>query len=163
MKLTHERLTELLEYNQDTGEFTWKIRKANRVNIGDIAGTVYSPAGRNTSYRHIMIDGRGYRAHRLAWFYTYKEWPKQQIDHIDRDGLNNAISNLRDVSNGENQMNTGVPKNNTSGVKGVYWLKDRGQWASSIKVGGRTIRFGIFNNLFDAACARKSGENRLAA
>lgn len=74
--ISHERLLELLDYNEATGDFRWRKDKTGGVKAGDIAGTILTPKGRNTSYRTISLDNRMYRAHRLAWFYVHKE----QID-----------------------------------------------------------------------------------
>jgi len=62
-----------------------------------------------------------------------------EIDHIDRNPQNNHISNLRWVSMSENQINKRVPSNNTSGVKGVYYIKRKDRWISIItRNGART-------------------------
>jgi hypothetical protein len=100
LALSHERLVSLLEYKESTGEFTWKISTAQAVKAGEIAGTII-PKG----YRHITINGHKYRAHRLAWFYMYKEWPYPEIDHINRETDDNRIENLRVVTKSENANN----------------------------------------------------------
>jgi hypothetical protein len=61
------------------------------------------------------VDGQGYisvgykgkilAAHRLAWILYYGEWPKFEIDHINRNRSDNRIENLRDVSHGKNMLN----------------------------------------------------------
>jgi hypothetical protein len=33
-RLTQERLREVLNYNQDTGEFTWLLRLSNKTKVG---------------------------------------------------------------------------------------------------------------------------------
>ena len=83
--LTQERLKELLHYDEETGLFTRKTRVASRMK-GTISG-----ARHNKGYVQIMIDGDNYLAHRLAWFYVYGEWPKNQIDHINRIKTDNKI------------------------------------------------------------------------
>jgi len=100
--ITVERLKELLNYNETTGAFTWKVTpKSYRVAVGDVAGGVHSKG-----YIHIKIDGVTRFAHRLAWLYVFGSLPKQQIDHINRIKTDNRISNLRDVSATENNRNT---------------------------------------------------------
>ena len=50
------------------------------------------------------------------------------IDHIDRTPLNNCRTNLRFATHSEQTINQGMRRNNTSGVKGVYWYKTRNKW-----------------------------------
>lgn len=98
--LNHDYLKHILSYIPETGKFYWKIAKSSKTIVGKEAGTLH-PNG----YIYIRIDGFGFRAHRLAWFYVYKEWPKLEIDHINQIKTDNRICNLRDVTSKENQNN----------------------------------------------------------
>jgi len=91
-RITHEDLLEVLDYNPETGVFHWKTAMGSRALAGDVAGTFCE------GYWVIRIYGRGYSAARLAWFYMTGDWPVNQIDHIDREKLNNRFENLRDVT-----------------------------------------------------------------
>ena len=71
-KLSYEELVRQLDYNYLTGIFIWKIAKR-----GHKAGSL-----NEDGYIHIWIDNESYKAHRLAWFYYYGYWPKDEIDHI---------------------------------------------------------------------------------
>lgn len=55
-----------------------------------------------------------------------------QVDHADRDGLNNQRSNIRLATRSQNQYNRRRPRNNTSGYKGVTWKKDKGKFEAKI-------------------------------
>jgi len=115
--ITHERLKELLHYDPGTGVFTNRInrgRGASAVRAGDVAGSEHDD-GR---YIKIQIDGRGYQAGRLAWFYMLGVWPPEQTDHEDLDGTNNRFANLRSCSGSRNHANVARRKDNTSGFKG---------------------------------------------
>lgn len=114
--LTVERLKEVLNYNPDTGIFIW-IKCISNAIIGSVAGH-YDKDG----YLRIQIDGKIYRAHRLAWLYVYGIWPKTGLDHEDTVKINNRIKNLRETKNDGQKFNTGAHKNNKLGCKGIRLL-----------------------------------------
>lgn len=158
MKLTQERLKQLLDYDPVTGDFTWKVERGG-TNIGDIAGhTCY----KNTKqYTLIGIDRSLYRAHRLVWLHVHGRFPKQEIDHINGNGTDNSLGNLREVDRKENCKNMRLHNHNTSGISGVSWRKQRSSWRAYVTVGNKQVSLGHFDNLFDACCARKSAERAL--
>lgn len=55
-----------------------------------------------TGYVRVQIDGKSYLMHRLVWFYNRREWPIE-LNHIDRNKTNCAMSNLEECSRSENQ------------------------------------------------------------
>ena len=61
-----------------------------------------------------------YDIHRLVCF-AFCPNPNNYniVDHIDRDKINNMANNLRWCTSSENNKNTGLRKDNTSGCKGV--------------------------------------------
>lgn len=94
--ITVERLKESLDYNPETGVFTWKVRpsKNSRRYPGDVAGRIAPINGRN--YRYIGLDKYAYPAQRLAWLYMTGELPKGEIAFVDDDPLNCRFANLTD-------------------------------------------------------------------
>jgi hypothetical protein len=78
--------------------------------------------------------------------------PGEFVDHIDGDGLNNRKRNLRICTNSENSMNR-RPQKGTSIYKGVYWHKDNKKWRARIRLNGKLIFLGYFNNEITAARA----------
>jgi len=78
----------------------------------------------------------------------------KEVDHEDRDGLNNRRSNLRIATRSQNGMNRKINKNNTSGYKGVYWHKQHQKWCAQIKINNKKIHLGYFDNKIDAVKAR---------
>lgn len=154
--LTVERVREVLDYDPETGEFRWKVRSSRRIQIGDVAGCVRTDKGK--AYVHITIGGVRHYAHRLAWACAYGLFPEKQIDHIDGDGTNNRLANLRSVSAAENGKNQRKPSNNTSGVAGVYWDSRKSKWTSRVRVGGKLVYLGSFRQFDDAIAARKAAE-----
>ena len=108
-----EDLVNILEYCPDTGIFKWKVQKGS-YKPGDCAGGIPKSNG----YLYIGINGTRYLAHRLAWFYCFKEWPVQDIDHINRIRADNRLDNLREVSRSVNLRNREATS--STGYKNVY-------------------------------------------
>jgi hypothetical protein len=139
--LTAERLRQVLEYNQETGEFRWKprnletygafsapgrlraatiarlVKAFNTRYAGQRAGCLHKASG----YWLIRVDDRLYRAHRLAHLYMTGEWPPETIDHKYGARADNRWNRLRPASQAEQVRNLGLSRKNTSGVKGVSW------------------------------------------
>ncbi|HBH6867676.1 TPA: HNH endonuclease [Serratia marcescens] len=123
--VTQEVLKGLLDYNSDSGLFTWKVSTGGRKKGDECKYIIPS-----TGYIAIRVAGKLITAHRLAWLYHYGELPDGEIDHIDRCRTNNAIRNLRVVSRSINSFNTKLRSDNSTGFKGVYYYKDRKKyWA----------------------------------
>lgn len=112
-------------------------------------------------YLKTKFKGDYLKIHRLIWFYVYGEFPLGQIDHINGIKTDNRLSNLRVVTNTENQRNQKRNINNKTGVSGVTWHKRDNKWYVNIGGGHKKIYLGSFCDLFEAFCARKSAENRL--
>ena len=139
MTLTQKRLKELLEYNPDTGAWTWCVRTSYRVRIGQFAGCVSS-----YGYLVIRIDDVLYGAHRLAWLWMTGEWPKE-IDHINGLRLDNRWCNLRLANRSQNVANTLTRKSNKSGFKGVTWYPSLRKWSAQITHEKKKIHLGYFD------------------
>jgi hypothetical protein len=153
-KVTQKRLKELLKYNHKTGIFVRRVGVRGGAK-GAIAGTA------SNGYIQIGIDWVRYAAHRLAWLYVYGYFPEFGLDHRDRVRNHNWIDNLREKSQQCNLRNTGTPKNNTSGVKGVIWDKSRNKWQARIHLNGHGRLIGRYEDFTEAVCARLAAEQCL--
>jgi len=150
--LTQERLMERLHYNPKTGEFTWMATHR----AGSRAG---SP--NNLGYIQIDVDGRKYKAHRLAFLYMTTNWPAHGIDHINGKPDDNRWENLREATHGQNMRNMKVPSTNKSGFRGVHRHSQMDKWEAGIRAHGRKHYLGIFDVAEDAARAYDAAAERL--
>ena len=150
------KLKQRLNYNPDTGVFTWTGRGGKTAVAGAVAGHKDADG-----YIVIRLSGKLYRAHRLAWLFINGDWPPFHLDHIDCNRENNRASNLRPCSRSENQCNRGKPKNNTSGFKGVTFDKQTGKFKAQIALHGKNHALGRFSKPEDAAEAYRSAAEKL--
>jgi len=154
VELTTDVVRELLDYNQLTGVFTWKVRarewfkseksfkRFNDNYAGKGVGTVLK---KETGYPVIVIQllNKNYRAHRLAFIWMGLGLP-EHVDHKDRDSTNNSWTNLVASTVKGNAKNKSMQRNNTSGVTGVAWSKAEGKWQASVRVSGKQKHLGFF-------------------
>lgn len=82
------------------------------------------------------------------------------VDHIRHNKLDNRKSELRIVDSIQNERNSELAKNNTSGVTGVTWHSRDNVWQARIKVNYQYIHLGYFNSFNDAVIARKQAEEK---
>lgn len=85
---------------------------------------------------------------------------KRKVDHINHNVFDNRKNNLRVCTNSQNNMNKGLQSNNTSGVTGVTWRKDKHKWEAQIRLNRKNIHLGLFPNFDDAVKARKQAEEK---
>jgi hypothetical protein len=127
-------LKSLLRYDRHTGAFFWRPP-------GDRNHPTNKPAGHDSGngYWRIGLDKRQYSAHRLAWLYVYGRFPKRQLDHKNRDPLDNRIINLREATNSQNQVNSKRNNKNMRGVEPYY-----NRFRARIRDGKKLIHIGMF-------------------
>lgn len=158
LDLTASQLREILLYHPETGEFLWRRAKGNGVYAGDRAGTTNIKSG--MAYRYIQLNGKRFQAHRLAWLYVHGEWPLGLIDHVNGDGLDNRIVNLRPATASQNMANARLSNRNSSGEKGVSWNSRAKKWQAFIGVAGKNKNLGQFAVKADAIEAYRSAAQR---
>jgi len=157
--ISQQELKAIFSYNENTGALVWLMNRGTRKVKGLEAGWIVIPQRGRTKYIDIRVNGFAYKAHRLAWLYVHGEWPLI-IDHIDGDGTNNRMSNLRNVTESENTRNRPLQLNNSSGHSGVYLCKPSGKWYAIIGVKGKKVSLGHFDLIDDAIKARKEAEKK---
>lgn len=171
--LSPSQIRELFDYNPASGAITWRHHpgKARNYRAGKPAGSATAVRA-STGVRYLKISIRipgaidtciHAQGHQIAWAHHYGKWPDQCLDHIDGNGLNNAISNLREVTFSENGRNRRLGGTNTTGIAGVVWHKQVGKWQASAgrqdeKGRRRCVYLGVHDSLLDAAAARKRYE-----
>jgi hypothetical protein len=143
-------------YVPETGQILRKTKKGLK-EAGCLSMT--NPRSK-IAYRYINISRKNYLTHRLVFLLETKRWPKGEIDHIDGNTLNNAFTNLREVSSAENHKNRRKQTNNTSGCNGVSWDTERCLWVSQIQVSGKNIHLGRFRTIEQAYAKRLLAEQQ---
>ncbi len=137
-------------YDPVTGKLTWLIHNGARCpsarrGPGDEAGGLT-----DRGYRDVTLGGRRYRVHRIGWFLETGTWPVDEIDHRSLDKSDNRFTNLREATHQENMRNRNAHVNNPTGVKGVYWVEDRGYWRARLRLNGKNINIGCYSTMEEA-------------
>lgn len=152
--LTAERLRELLHYDPLTGVFTWLKRRGFKAVVGSVAGT------EERGYIRIYLNGRNYRAHRLAVLYMTGEWPSHQVDHKYGIRHDNRWDELRRATNAENGQNQRRARSdNKCCLLGVYARGDK--WRAQIRLGGKKRYLGLYKTPEQAHAAYLEAKARL--
>lgn len=159
-----EYLDECFIYDRETGTLVWRCRPVshffnkkcqkimNKRMAGKVAGTIFTSNGK--SYSVVSISNKRYYAHRVCYIIEHGCLPKEkEIDHIDGNGLNNSISNIRAVSELENRKNKRMHSNNSSGYSGVCFHSGAGKWYARIQINNKQISLGLYSSKDDAALA----------
>jgi len=125
-------LKEEMEYRD--GNMYWTVPGGRRRLDKPAGGT--EGKGRNWRTLILRAEDRTYKVleHRAIFWLHHGYWPKE-IDHIDRNPLNNRVENLREVSRSENLRNIPAHKDSATGIKNVYWNKGRKKYVVQIRVG----------------------------
>lgn len=136
---TKEELLEVFEYKD--GLLFWKVNKGSRAKAGDIVG---SDTG--NGYLKVCLNKRYYKLHRIIWILHFGSIPDDLvIDHIDGNGFNNNILNLRLATNKQNQYNRVKRTHLTSKYKGVNYDKARNKWKAEFRAEGVSYHIGRFD------------------
>ena len=141
MNHSKEELESLLEYR--SGSLYWrkdsvKGRKGKK-----------AACRKSDGYMRFLLGGKTILDHRIIFLLCHG-WLPEMIDHIDGNQINNRIENLRPCTKSQNGLNRGIPSNNKSGVKGVFWCKRNKKWLARFVAYKKVYDVGRFDRLEDA-------------
>jgi len=146
--ITQEEVRKLFDYRED-GALIRKVAVGGPAGqIGRAIGSVTTGGAARPDKKYLItkIAGKHYCVHKLVYLWHHGQWP-EQIDHINRDSLDNRIENMRAAEACSNMQNRKLFKNNTSGVKGVSWNKKYNKWAVYVGVNRKIKQIGYFEDL----------------
>ncbi|MBZ9922276.1 HNH endonuclease [Mesorhizobium sp. BR1-1-7] len=164
--ITAEYARSRIDYDPETGILTWKARPVrNRIDKMWNTRFANTAIAHKNSTGHIQfgLDGRNHLGHRIAWLIVHGECPPL-VDHENRIRDDNRLLNLRAATRSQNNTNTRVYSNNTSGFRGVSRRSSRNKWSAHIRHAGKTLHLGNFNCItaaalaYDAAARKFHGE-----
>ena len=168
--LTIDFLNECFDLCEKTGQLRWKIRPASHFNTPSYAkrfNTRFAdkPAGTIGGHGYLGVritnNGKKYSIlnHHVIYALTHGVFVKE-IDHIDRNKLNNSPSNLREVDRSLNVKNTPARKNNKTGVKNVWKTgKKASPYVVQVSKNGKRVHIGSFRTLDEAIAARDKAQS----
>lgn len=147
MNLVGSPIRDFISYDAETGVLTWLRDRSPKARAGTPAGYVYvsRDGGR---YIRLKFQRQHVFAHRLAWFLATGE-DCSDLDHRDRDGTNNRLSNLRVATRSQQAANR---RSKGSYAKGVY-KTPAGTFTAHIRVNSKKQHLGTFNSEAEAATA----------
>lgn len=145
--LTPDIVRYLFDYHED-GYLVWRNPRNKTKKIGQRVGG-FRKDGRQQLILTVNGKPRLYLVYRLIWCHQKGEWPREVLDHINRNPTDDRIENLRDVSQSENNQNKRDPlSNNRLQVLGVCPWK--GRYRATIGKDGKQLHLGVFLNIKDA-------------
>jgi hypothetical protein len=131
--LTYEEAKRIFNYDPETGY----IRQR---------GYKFATWKTTNGYNKTSYKGKRLAVHRVVWLLHKGEWPKGEIDHINRNRADNRIENLRDVSRHVNAAN----RPDAASMTGTTWHPDKRKWKAKIQNNKKYIHIGYFNTQIEA-------------
>ncbi len=142
-----KKIMKHFRYDRENGQLIWIdhwCRCKNKF-LGNVAGSIDRSA--HCVYRRVKLMDKSYRIHKLIWLIEKNQWT-DHIDHINGNGLDNRIINLRSVNHRQNHQNKKCHRNGH--VLGTHRRKDTGRWQSQIYIEGVIHRLGQYDTAKEA-------------
>lgn len=160
---TQSYLCECFDYSPTAGTLTWRRRplrhfKKSRDSIAWNSKMARKVAGTRRIrergiYIGVSVNKSIFLAHRIIWKMMTGEDPVFDVDHKDRNGVNNVWDNLRLATSVQNRANSKRQNNNTSGFKGVRRVGNGERFTTRIFINGRNLHLGTFFSAEEAHAA----------
>jgi hypothetical protein len=149
MSISDQSWLDAFSYDPITGVVSWKKSRFHS-RVGKQAGRTNKVVG----YRYLSLTENGRTVerleHRVVWLLMTGSWPEQEVDHVNRDRLDNRWKNLREASRRDNMANSRRP--NRSGLRGAF-CGSNGKFYSQVVRAGVTHYLGTFDCALDAHLA----------
>lgn len=155
IQLTQELVKSLFDYND--GFLYWKVKRCG-VTCGMRAG--WLELNIEIPRYRIRVNGKQYLSARIIFLWHHGYFPIE-VDHKDRNAMNDKIENLREADRFENSRNTTSRKASTSKYLGVSFNSQHSKWVSNIQFNHEKIYLGWFDIEHDAAIAYNKASKEL--
>lgn len=156
-------LSRVFRYDPQTGDLIWRgdvpseyfrTTRGYNTHLSQNAGKKAGYTHEATGHVYVNFCGKMRKAHRVIWEMHYGPIPEGMlIDHINMNGADNRLENLRLATKSQNGMNRRASKSSKTGLKGVRMDKRDGRFQSEITVNGRRISLGRYRTKGEAAVA----------
>lgn len=155
-------------FRYEKGKLFWKKRPLSHFSSpkrADFMNKRYAGTEAGTFNRHLnrwsirLLGRKKYYRYHIVWVLFHGSWPKE-IDHINRNRLDDRIENLRTANRSENLLNRALTKANTSGYKGI-WQGSSGRWNANFKMHGVKHNFGWYDTAEEAHRAYVKGAKEI--
>lgn len=152
-----------------------KYKSKNKCVVGDTISSIYTKKGEEvlvstSDLPKVLqitwhVGSRGYVVGRLkdkiVSLHRYLlDFPSDEVDHKDRNKLNNTRENLRECTSLVNRQNKGTYHNNKCQSKGVSFIPRLNKWRARVYIQGKEIHLGMFNTKEEAIHQRKLAEQQ---